>query len=74
MSWYGFGWVRDSWIRLCGPFPTLGECHRALSVAGREHGLPDKLLVMTGGMAPSFVPRTPARASKCSAIELDEPV
>jgi hypothetical protein len=74
MSWYGFGWVRDSWIRLCGPFPTLGECSRALSLAGREHGLPDKLLVMTGAMPPDFVPRDArAKPSSTRVTGLEDP-
>jgi hypothetical protein len=40
-EWYG--WLRrdrrHKWERVCGPFPTIGECSKALGVELAQRGI-----------------------------------
>ena len=64
MNWFGWGWTRSGWVRLCGPHPTIGECSHQLRKVWEERGIPDRRRVMTGGAPPSFTPRPAERGKR----------
>lgn len=72
MDWFGFGWVDDRWVRLCGPFSALSPCSRELGRIGRERGIPDKWLVLTGGGPPRFVPYDAKKLVEQTTLRFNE--
>ena len=56
MDWYGWGWIHNEWIRLTGPHDSIHECSRRLSAAGDARGIPDRLMAITTGSAPTWRP------------------
>jgi hypothetical protein len=56
-TWYG--WCRrdrrQKWLEVCGPFPIIGECSKALGVELARRGILERNSCMTAGSYPRDV-------------------
>jgi hypothetical protein len=55
MSWTGWLWIGDTWVKACSA-PTIGEAARQLGVLGEWRGIPTWMQVLTAGCPPAFMP------------------